>query len=374
MNGRTIDLPADAPGPITLAAQGLMGHPTGALDLVERLVAIQSQVSSTPGLSLVARGVRLSIGEIDRLQFTERALLRFWNLRATVHTVPASLAGTIVSATSATWADGYYRWVWRRARIARGEVERLEEAILAALSGEPMTREDLWARVPRLADLPMTNWGVDLRGLAYRGQVAHGPPRGGRATFVRTDRWVDPALLTGPPHELALADLARRYLCAYGPASAADFAHWTGLRAGIARRAFDGLAPELVAVRLDGRPTALHLLARDVARARRAGPPARVRLLPRFDPLVLGHRDKGRFLDPAHQAAVFRQAAEVRAVVLVDGRVAATWRHEKRAHALRIEVEPLTRLPAPVRRQISDEAARVRDYLAPASGLEVSYR
>jgi len=53
------------------------------------------------------------------------------------------------------------------------------------------------------------------------------------------------------------------------------------------------------------------------------------RLLPRYDPLLLGHKDTTRYLDARDHPRVFRPAAVVEPVVLADGRVVGTWSYDE---------------------------------------------
>ena len=77
-----------------------------------------------------------------------------------------------------------------------------------------------------------------------------------------------------PPRErdAALAELARRFRAAYGPSDAGDLQYWSGMPAGDARRAWELAGPPPPAPPDEGPP-----------------PP---RLLPAFDGVLLGHRDR----------------------------------------------------------------------------------
>jgi hypothetical protein len=113
--------------------------------------------------------------------------------------------------------------------------------------------------------------------------------------------------------------LVRRYLAAFGPAASADLRAWCGL-AGLPA-AVAAIREELVAFR-DERGRELL----DLPAAPRPDPdtPAPVRFLPAFDNAILGYDDRGRIIDDAHRG--LSVAGE--RVVLVDGRVAATWNVE----------------------------------------------
>ena len=106
------------------------------------------------------------------------------------------------------------------------------------------------------------------------------------------------------------------------------------------------VAEGIVEVRTGGRAG---WACREDLRALRARPPAApvVRLLPSFDPYLLGHRDKSHLVDAAHYKRVYRKAGWLSPVVLVDGRVAGVWTHRKIRGGWDVRIEPfrpLTRL------------------------------
>jgi hypothetical protein len=90
-----------------------------------------------------------------------------------------------------------------------------------------------------------------------------------------------------------------------------------------------------------------------------------VRLLPSFDPYLMGHSSRDHLFDSAHRSRVSRTAGWISAVVLAEGRVVATWTHSVAKQTLRIAVEPLTRIPPKARPEIRARA----DELAGVLGL-----
>src|ERR1700694_1882720 len=81
-----------------------------------------------------------------------------------------------------------------------------------------------------------------------------------------------------------------------------------------------------------------------------------VHLLPTFDPYLLGHASRDHLVEAGHHTKVSRVAGWISAVVLIEGRVAATWSHKRSKGTLHIAVEPFQRLPAKVRPEIRKRA------------------
>jgi hypothetical protein len=183
-----------------------------------------------------------------------------------------------------------------------------------------------------------------LRGIAVRG-----PMVGREHAYALVRDWLD-----DPPavnRDVALAELARRYLRGHGPAGDRDLARWAGLPLRDARAGLNAIAGELKE-REDG------LL--DLAKRPRAMAPPHARLLGPWDPLLLGWVSRELFL--GDRAGVVTVNGLFRPVGLVHGRAAATWR------LLRGEVilEPFGRLPRQDREALGREAADVVRFLAGA--------
>jgi Winged helix DNA-binding domain len=84
-----------------------------------------------------------------------------------------------------------------------------------------------------------------------------------------------------------------------------------------------------------------------------------VRLLPLFDPYLMGYAKRDHLVDRAFATRVSRTAGWISAVVLVDGRAAGTWTHVLSNQTLRITVDPFRKLPAPVVSGIRERAAEL---------------
>src|SRR6185295_5636535 len=150
-----------------------------------------------------------------------------------------------------------------------------------------------WGSRGKVAAVPvgaLTYPVVDLLHLAAaRGVVCYGEQRNGEPTFVRADAWV-PDYEDVTPEE-AEDRLLRRYLEAFGPATAADFAVWTGMTLREAGSIWARAEDELATVDVDGEQgSMLRASRRELSRARVESPHAR--LLPYFDSYLLGHRDR----------------------------------------------------------------------------------
>ena len=89
-----------------------------------------------------------------------------------------------------------------------------------------------------------------------------------------------------------------------------------------------------------------------------------VRLLPMFDVYVLTQsRNFEQVLDKEHKGKVFRPAAWVSAVVLVDGRIEGVWEYETRKNQTLVKVTMFSAPSEKVRSGIEAEAGRLEGFL-----------
>jgi hypothetical protein len=88
--------------------------------------------------------------------------------------------------------------------------------------------------------------------------------------------------------------------------------------------------------------------------------PAPVRLLPKWDNLLLSHDDRTRVLPEEYRKLMIAKNGDVAQAILVDGIVAGDWVADKRG---KITATPYAPLPRVVRRAVDDEAARLEAWL-----------
>ncbi len=193
----------------------------------------------------------------------------------------------------------------------------------ALQGGHHLTRDELRAT---LLDAGIRADGLRLALVLMHAEleaiVCSGPRRGKQFTYAALDERAPPARALAPDE--ALAELARRYFAGHGPARPQDFAWWSGLRVADAQSAIGALGPALESRRA-GNDTYWAAAASDATAPARAGP--RVHLLPSYDEYVIAYRNHAPIVEAAHAKTLSIRGGFVgAAVVLVDGRVAGSWR------------------------------------------------
>jgi hypothetical protein len=164
--------------------------------------------------------------------------------------------------------------------------------------------------------------------------------------------------------------LIRRYLAAFGPATPADAQTWSGLQG--LRPVFEAMRPSLVTFRSGD-----HKELFDLPEAPRPAEDidAPVRFLPEFDSLVMAHAARNRLVDDEHRPRLVTRNLQVPATILVDGRIAGTWRIERKGNTATLAIEPFKTLKRPARTALTEEGLALLRFLEPeAVNLSVDAR
>lgn len=325
---------------------------------------LQAQVMSAAEMQIGVR-VDCRVTDVRDRLWKERTLVKTWLMRGTLHLLP-SVDLPLYTAAMRTRRIGIRNAWLTYVGMSEPELMKLIDAIGDAIDGTPKTRQEILAEVvrgrsARVHEMLSSGWGGVFKPVARRGLLCFGPSRGQSVTFVRPQEWLGGWRQIDP--EQALVEVARRYLRAYGPATRTDFARWWGNWPGVGTAAWAGLAGELAAVTVEGRRA--DVLQADLGAVTAARSSGSVRLLPPFDPYLMGHAGRGHLFEPVYAPRVSRVAGWISAVVLVDGRVAGTWKHAAARQTLTVTVEPFRRMTA----KTLAEVRRQAESLARSLGL-----
>jgi Winged helix DNA-binding domain len=345
----------------------------GLLETARRLCGVHAQVMSSAELALAARVDGLRVEDVREALWQDRALVKTWAMRGTLHLLPAddlALWAGALRTRSHLWRST----AWTRYfGVSVEELETLVAAIGTSLDGEGRTREELGEAVGKVAgeqarELMASGWGTLLKPVAGEGGLVFGPNRGRNVAFVNPHVWIGP--FEPLPTEDAMREMVRRWLRVYGPGSHEDFARWWGVAPGRARKHLEPLADELVEVSVEGRRTFALAADRRALRSAKAHGPAR--LLAGFDPYVVGFFPREGLVEDEFLARVSRTAGWISPVVVVGGRTAGVWQHKLKRGTMEITIEPFGKLAASRRRELEADAERLAAALGATPAVRVA--
>ena len=346
-----------------------------ALSAARSVVALRSTDPVTVFLSVLARTDGVRPADVERALYDERTLVRVLAMRRTLWVVPRELLPVVLAACTRAVAarerrrlEGFVResgispnpaaWLGRAGKAALAAVEARGEALTTDVAGDvPMLARRLRLGVGSRFETTQSAAARVLPQLAMEGRLVRGRPRG---TWINGQyRWVPVAAwLGGPVEELepaaAQAELLRRWLAAFGPATETDLRWWTGWTAREARAALAVVAHE--SVDLDG-ATGLVLGGDD---ADPVEPPAPwAALLPTLDPTTMGWKERDWYLGP-HAELLFDRNGNAGPTVWWEGRVVGGWSQRRDGE---IAFRLLEDVGADAVTAIEAEAARLAGWL-----------
>lgn len=297
------------------------------LGLIEALVGLQAQAPNPPYFGLWSRLESFEQQQLSGL-FETRQVVRIALLRSTIHLVSASdclgLRPLLQPVLERGFQSNFGKQLPEIDRVALIDYgRRLVEAQPQTFQALGLLLQERWPSYPSAA------LAQALRTWLALVQV---PPRGlwatsGAAAHTTAEYWLGMPLATEPD----LAQLVRRYLAAFGPASVNDMQAWSGLTR--LSSVFNQLRSELVCF-CDEQGRELFDLP-DAPRPS-AETPAPPRLLAEFDNILLGHADRSRILSENYRQRLFTSNGLIPGAILVDGFVVGMWKLQQPEPCLKL--------------------------------------
>ena len=314
--------------------------PVGPVEAVERLVGMQAQWPPAPYVGLWSRVEGFRREELERA-LAAGELVKATVMRQTLHLVTPADYGLFRAGMQEMNFPWNSALAQRLAPVVRPLAEGgqvTSSAAMAVLDGHDLgglDRSRAW-RYARAAAHLVHHHETAL----WRSR-----PEG---RFVALDE-PEPRV----PVE-ARAEMLRRYLGAFGPATAKDMSAWSMMHVSKIRAALELLELERHRDE-DGR----ELLDVPGAPLPPADTPAPARFLPKFDNVLLAWADRRRVLGEELRKLVVGNNGDVAQTFLADGVVAGTWQVVDG----RVVVEPFARLAKAARAEVEEEAARLEAWL-----------
>jgi hypothetical protein len=338
----------------TMVRQGLSSRrPVGVADAVRSVLALQAQEPAAPYLALWNRIEGFDANDLDRA-LADGAIVKASLFRFTLHAVDAGDLGWARAAMQSRVRDAGYHDVLDDIGLTAQRVDEILER-LSTMMAEPHDNADmervLSEFVPEAGD-PARLWSA-LRGV---GAFRHAPT---------TDPWSfgrRPAFLActvaADDERAATAELVRRYLTAFGPATVADMSQFTILKRSALREVVELMADVVTVAGPDG----AQLVDVDGGGRRPEADMATLppRLLGMWDSVLLAYADRSRVIPDEHRPHVIRRNGDVLPTVLVEGLVRGVWRTSSDA----IEVRALEPLDDSTLEGLDAEARDLRRLLA----------
>jgi hypothetical protein len=296
--------------------------PGGVADVVRRTGGLQAQTWRGATHAVRARSTATTAADVTHAQEIDRSVVRGWFMRGTLQLVTLEDAGLLLGLLGPKLIKDTERRYGELGLTAAIRAEAADQLEAYLVSHGPSSRAELADVLVRhgLIDEPKGQAVYALiRHTGLLGRLCYGPGHDRSETWVAVSDWLGKPLV----QEGDVETLARRYLTAYAPATAQDFATWSGLSVPIARRGVEAAAT--MSCEVDGDEFAA---IDDLPGCRD------VRMVGEFDAYLLGYRDRRQALAPEFQRRVYPGGGMLRPAVVEGGRVIGSWRHADRSYEL----------------------------------------
>jgi hypothetical protein len=335
------------------------------------LVALHASDPATPFLSLWARCPNFAVADLESELYQSRSVVRYLAMRRTLWVVSAEDVPTVQSAASDRVAAKEHRKLvadLHKAGVA-ADGERWLAAACSAVLGHlarhgPLSSTELRGALPEIGGSYDPAPGKPYGGvvpvaprvltvLSARGEIVRGPNDGNwttsRPRWALADDWLD----SGDSPRDAFAELTRRWLRTFGPATDTDIKWWFGTSLTAARKALGDIGA--VEVALDSGPG--FALPDDLDDEPEVAPFAA--LVPGLDVTTMGWFDRDWYLGE-HRAQVFDRNGNAGPTAWWDGRVVGGWYQDDATH---VHVQFLEDPGRDARKALTRRAAELTSWL-----------
>ena len=332
--------------------------------VVREVCGIQAQDLNAATLAIRVRSTGLVASAVENARVQERTIIRTWGLRGTLHLLATEDPGWLLPLFGPVFIAGNRR---RREELGLDEdtykrgVYILREII--ADQG-PLTRDELVEQMA-LHDMRLVGQARPhlLQRAALEGVICFGPLKRTEPTYVLFNDWIEREHGRNSLSEAeAYAELTRRYLKAYSPATPKDMAAWSGLPLNKIRVGWQDIGDQIIEVEFGGSQAWMLKIQASLLDEPLSRVPI-VRLLPYFDTYLLGYQNRDLSVPSAYAKRVNAGGGMVHPTVLVDGRVAGIWKSKREKKQLLVYVELFEPLMADVVEGLENEVVDLGRFL-----------
>lgn len=326
-------------------------------DVVSWLGAVQAQDYAAAKWALGLRMQRATDADVDRA-INEGAVLRTHLLRPTWHFVtPADIRWMLALTAPRVQAANAY--MYRKLALDSAVFKRSTAALAKALQGgQELTRDELRGvlQTAGVATGGEFRMGYIMMHAELEGLVCSGARRGKQFTYALLAERAPQAKI--PEREEALVELARRYFTSRGPATARDFAKWSGLTISDASGGLEAVKTQLRHEVIGGHT---YWFPASKPSAEKKSPTAH--LLSIYDEYISGYKDHSAVADKTHGAKLGALGNALSYIIVVDSQIVGAWKRTLGKTAVVIQTNLFTRLTSAEERAVAAAADRYGEFL-----------
>lgn len=322
-------------------------------EIVAYLGAVQAQDYAGSKWALGTRMQKSEDSAIDKA-LADGSIVRTHVLRPTWHFVTPADARWMIELTAprvAVLAAGRHRQL----KLDSNTFKKSNDAFAKALEGKQLSRPDM--------AVVLHNVGVDTNEerfshILMQAELDCVICSGGRQDKQFTYALFDDRIGNWPgfTREEAIAALVKRYFISRGPATIHDFAWWSGLTIADTKAGIEANKDELITVEVNGLSYWMSSSQQDIS-----GRAPLAYLLPAYDEYAVAYNDRSIAINKKYkeqtQHIIFAPA------VLIDGKVAGTWRRTLKGCEAKIELSLFGKISPAKIKAIDRAIARYKNFI-----------
>lgn len=216
------------------------------------------------------------------------------------------------------------------------------------------------------------SWWLDIMELFCRGLVVYTEPFNGKPRFGLLNKWLPNVNLNSTTDKDARVIVLKKYLKNYAPATIYDFVYWSGFKVSETKIIWNKIAEEIKVERTKEKYYILKNSAKSRLNLLSQKSPPSVLLLPKFDPYLLGHKNKERYLDERYKKFVFRPVADISAVLVVNHRICGIWKYKFISSRFSVEISLFSKINKKIEGNIISKVEEMATFFD-ASKVEVKF-
>ncbi len=289
-----------------------------ASEMLDWFGAIQGQEYAQAKWALGLRLPHLKDEDIER-ELTAGTIVRTHLLRPTWHFVAAKDLRWMLQLT-APRVHAANAFMYRKCELDQKVFQRCHDVIIKALEGgKQLTRNALNDSMGKAGIMAEgTRLSCIMMHAELGGVICSGARQGNQFTYALLEERVPP--FSAKSRDEALAELTKRYFTSRGPATLKDFATWSGLTVADCRSGLSMLGNVITGEQVEGQTYFF-----DPDQMLPAKPYRDISLLPIYDEMVMGYKDRSPMLS-------YRNSFDAKPflpfdnTIVHDGQIIGTWK------------------------------------------------
>jgi hypothetical protein len=317
-------------------------------EVVRWLGVVQSQDYGAAKWAVAQRAKGLTDAILDQA-LSDGTILRTHILRPTWHFVTPEDIRWMLKLTAPrilAQSTSYFR----NSRLDKAIFKRSNALLTKVLQGgKQLPRAELLSILKKngIASADLLQFTYLLVYAELEGILCSGGRQGKQFTYALFEERVPPA--KAMEHDLALAELAKRYFTSHGPATLKDYTWWSGLAPKDAREGLEMIKPLLNHETIDDQTYWFS----GPARTAKAKDP-QVYLLPNYDEYTVAYMDRSAIYDIQHNKKLDARGNFLfNNVIVLNGQVQGTWKRTIQKNSLVVELNPFRVFSKPEKQAIA---------------------